>query len=330
MNRSSIALSVFLMVALSLPKSHGQFADSSDLLDLPIYVPVPEVIDGSLRTVGSDTMNIMMSYWIEEFRRQYPNVRAEVDAKGSSNALPALIGGQANLGLMSRAPKKGEIMDFKSRYGYEPTVLPTSIDMLAVCVHRDNPIQGLSFPELDSIFSSTRKLGANRRAVRWGDLLEGGPFSHQPITCFGRNAASGTYAYFKDAVLQRGDYGAWVNELAGSSNVAQSVGANLGGIGYSGIGFQNANVKVIPIGSGRGGPLIEPTAKNAYDGSYPLSRLLYIVINHDPRLELDAMRREFLKYVFSRQGQEQVIRAGYLPLNVTMAQDILALVEQTP
>lgn len=290
---------------------------------LPDYVPVAGISGGSLKSVGSETMNNMMSFWIEEFRSIYTGINAEVDAKGSSNAFPALIAGQANFGLMSRSPKKIEITDFKKRYGYEPTVLPTSIDMLAVYVHRDNPIEGLSFPELDAIFSSTRKRGSRGRAVQWKEFVEDPNFSSQPITCYGRNAASGTYGYFKDFVLGKGDYGPWVNELSGSSSVAQSVGNNPGAIGYSGIGFRTANVKVISVALERGGNMVAPIPKSAYNGDYPLSRFLYVVLNRDPRKTLDPTRTEFLKFIFSKQGQEQVVRDGYIPISAKMADQIL-------
>jgi phosphate transport system substrate-binding protein len=294
--------------------------------NLPDYVPVSGIAGGNLKTVGSDTMNNMVGLWIEEFKKMYPGIKPEVDGKGSSNAIPALTAGQATFGPMSREPKKSEIADFNTKFGYEPVVLPTSIDMLAVFVNKDNPIEGLSFPEVDAIFSSTRKMGAVKQADKWSFFIKSGPLSTQGITCYGRNAASGTYGYFKDVVLSAGDYGKWVNELPGSSAVVQSVGKNLNGIGYSGIGYRTADVRAISIATERGGALVAPVPENAYSGEYPLSRFLYLAVNYDERTGLDPIRTEFLKYVFSKQGQEQVIKDGYLPLSAEMAQEALASV----
>lgn len=294
--------------------------------NLPDYVPVSGIAGGSMKTVGSDTMNNMVGLWTEEFKKFYPGVKPEVDGKGSSNAIPALSSGQATFGPMSREPKKSEIEDFKSKFQYEPTILPTSIDMLAVYVNKDNPIEGLSFPEVDAIFSSTRKMGAKRRSEKWADFLSGSPVASQSITCYGRNAASGTYGYFKEVVMGDGDFGNWVNELPGSSAVVQSVGKNLNGIGYSGIGYKTADVKALSLATEIGGEVIAPTPENAYNGAYPLSRYLYLSVNYDERSGLDPLRREFLKYVFSKQGQQQVVKDGYLPVSAELAAEALASV----
>lgn len=257
----------------------------------------------------------MMSHWAEEFQAIYPAVQIEVDAKGSSNAFPALIAGQATLGMMSRVPKKAEIAEFKKRFGYAPTILPAAIDMVTVWVHKDNPIEGLSLSDLDAIFSNTRKRGSAQRIHYWKDFIENDNFARRPIVCFGRNAASGTYGYFKDVVLSRGDYGPWVNELGGSSLVTQSVGSFPGAIGYSGIGFSNGSTKSLKLSSRQGGKLVFPSPENALNGSYPLSRFLFLVVNSDPLQEIDPVVREFLKFVSSRQGQLQVARDGNVPLD---------------
>ena len=287
--------------------------------ELPDYAPVAGIAGGSLKSVGSDTMNNLMGLWTEEFKKMYPGVKVEVAGKGSSNALPALTAGQAAFGPMSREATQQEIAQFKSRFGYEPLLLETSLDMLAVYVHKDNPLDGLSFPELDAIFSSTRKRGAVSRASMWSQLAPAGKAPSGAITCYGRNAASGTYGYFKEVVLAKGDFGNWVNELPGSAGVVQSVGTNLGGIGYSGIGYRTAAVKALAVSEKKGGGLVAPEAENAYTGEYPLARFLYLAVNKDPRQALDPMRAEFLKYVLSKQGQLQVIKDGYLPLTAEMA-----------
>ena len=316
MNRCLIACSVLVLSTFGALRA--QEVDPN----LPSYKPVSGISGQSLKTVGSDTMNNMVGYWTEEFCKMYPGVKREVDGKGSSNAIPALASGQATFGPMSREPKKSEIAAFSEKFNYEPVILPTSIDMLAVYVNKNNPVEGLSFPEIDAIFSSTRKGGASKRAENWSQLKG----KSMPIICYGRNAASGTYGYFKKVVLGDGDYGNWVNEMAGSAPVVQSVGKNLGGIGYSGIGYRTADVKPLALSVQRGGKLIPPEAEYAYSGQYPLSRFLYLAVNYDKRKGLDPMQREFLKYVFSKQGQEQVVKDGYLPVSAEIAKEALASV----
>lgn len=303
----------------------GSFAEAQVELDpnLPDYVPVSGIAGGNIKTVGSDTMNNMVGLWTEEFKKIYPGVKPEVDGKGSSNAIPALTNGQASFGPMSREPKKAEIADFRSKFGYEPTILGASIDMLAVYVNKDNPVDGLSFPEIDAIFSNTRKLGERQRVSKWSAFVSSGSLAQQSVTCYGRNAASGTYGYFKEVMLGDGDFGPWVNELPGSSSVVQSVGKNVNGIGYSGIGYRTADVKALSLAAERGGEMIPPTPEKAYEGDYPLARFLYLAVNYDERIGFDPIRREFLKYVFSKQGQQQVLKDGYLPVTAEMARDAL-------
>ena len=327
MHSRSQKLGPFLLLNISLlatlvpcSRSFGQ-ANKQELANVEVdnrlenYRPAAGLRSQTMKAIGSETMGRMMSHWAEEFQAIYPAVQIEIDAKGSSNAFPALIAGQANLGMMSRAPKKAEIAEFKKRFGYSPTVLPAAIDMVTVWVHKDNPIEGLSLSDLDAIFSNTRKRGSAQRILYWNDFTEDDNFARRPIVCFGRNAASGTYGYFKDLVLSRGDYGPWVNELGGSSLVTQSVGSSPGAIGYSGIGFRNGSTKPLKLSSRQGGKLVSPSPENALDGSYPLSRFLFLVVNSDPRQEIDPAVREFLKFVSSRQGQLQVARDGNVPLD---------------
>ena len=283
-----------------------------------------------LKTVGSDTMNNMVGLWTEEFKKLYPGVKTAVDGKGSSNAIPALTERQATFGPMSRDAKKSEITAFSEKFGYPPLLIPTAIDMLAVYVNKDNPLEGLSFPEIDSIFSSTRKQGAKQQAVKWGEFLKQPAWSSKSIACYGRNASSGTYGYFKEMVLADGDYGTWVGEAPGSSSVVQSVGENLYGIGYSGIGYRTANVKPLKLSVELGGALVAPEPANAFDGSYPLARFLYLAVNYDPRGKLDPLQTEFLKFVLSKPGQEQVIKDGYLPVSADIAREALLSVGVEP
>ncbi|PQO45528.1 PstS family phosphate ABC transporter substrate-binding protein [Blastopirellula marina] len=290
--------------------------------NLPVYQRVSGV-SGTIKSIGSDTMNNMMTLWGEGFTEIYPNVQIEIEGKGSSTAPPALIQGTASFGPMSRPMKPNEIDDFEKRYGYKPTELGTSIDMLAVYVNKDNPLKGLSLPQVDAIFSTNRKGGMKEDVTRWGQLGIGGPLASTPISLYGRNSASGTYALFKENALFGGDYKPSVKEQPGSSSVVQGVATDKAGIGYSGIGYKTSDVRALPL-SVEGEEFIAPTADTAEE--YPLSRFLFIYVNYRPGSELDPLRREFLKYIFSQEGQKAVVKDGYLPVTAELAADQLSQV----
>ncbi len=290
--------------------------------NLPEYVPVVGV-SGSLKSVGSDSMNNLMTLWAEGFLGMYPNVQIEIEGKGSSTAPAALIAGTAHFGPMSRAMKGAEADEFEKKYGYKSTVLRTSIDVLAVYVNKDNPIKGLTLQQVDAIFSSTRRGGFASEIRTWGEAGLDGDWANLPISLYGRNAASGTYGFFKENALFKGDYKNDVKEQPGSSSVVQGVASEKAGIGYSGIGYRTADVRPVPLASEAGKEFYEAVAENAYSGNYPLARFLYIYVNARPGQELDPVRREFIKYMFSRQGQEDVIRDGYFPVDASIARETL-------
>lgn len=289
---------------------------------LPTYKAVKGV-SGSVKSVGSDTLNNLMTLWAEGFKKVYPNVSVEIEGKGSSTAPPALIAGTSNFGPMSRKMKDKEIDEFVGKFGYKPVALPTSIDMLAVYVNKDNPIKGMSFPQVDAVFSKTRKMGYSKDLSNWGQMGLKGKFSSLPVSIYGRNSASGTYGYFKSNVLGKGDYKDSVKEQPGSSAVVQGVATDLGGIGYSGIGYRTADVRVVPLAKKEGGKFIPAEPQYAYSGEYPLARFLYVYVNFKPGSDLDPLRKEFVKYIFSKQGQEVVIKDGYLPVSARIADQAL-------
>jgi len=292
--------------------------------NLPDYKPVAGV-SGTLKSVGSDTMNNMMTLWAEGFLGFYPNVQIEIEGKGSGTAPPALIAGTSHFGPMSRQFKKAEEDSFEDRYGYPVTALPTSVDMLAVYVNKDNPIgkTGLTLQQVDAVFSKTRRGGHGEDITRWGQLGLTGEWANRPISIYGRNSASGTYGYFKKHALFGGDYRDEVKEQPGSSSVVQGVASEANGIGYSGIGYKTADVLAVPLTADVDGKPVPATAKYAYSGDYPLARYLYIYVNARPGSQLDPVRREFLKYAFSKQGQEAVVRDGYYPIDAGVAKRAL-------
>ena len=290
------------------------------------YEKVGGEVSGSLKCVGSDTMNNLVALWSEGFKKHYPSVREGIEGKGSSSAPPALMEGTSTFGPMSRDWKPSEIDAFKDKFGYAPTVIPSAIDMLAVYVHKDNPIAGLSLQQVDAIFSKNRNGGAKESITTWGELGLEGEWQDKPISLYGRNSASGTYGYFKEHALFKGDFKPTVKEQPGSSSVVQSVASDKYAIGYSGIGYKTADVRAIPLGVRPDGPLVAPEPANAYSGEYPLSRFLYLSVNYKPGSELDPLRREFLRYVLSGSGQGDVLKDGYLPITAPSAKRSLAAV----
>ncbi|MFV1984787.1 MAG: PstS family phosphate ABC transporter substrate-binding protein [Thiohalomonadales bacterium] len=271
-------------------------------------------ISGNLSSVGSDTLANLMTLWAEDFKRSYPNINIQIQAAGSSTAPPALTESTSNMGPMSRKMKSKEIAAFEKRYGYKPTEIAVAIDALAVYVNKDNPIKGMTIQQVDAIFSATRKCGSKADIKNWGDLDLPGSWKTKSIQIFGRNSVSGTYGYFKKKALCKGDYKNNVNEQPGSASVVQSVTASLNGIGYSGIGYKTSGVKAVPLAKKSGQKFIDASSENAINGSYPLARFLYVYVNKKPNKPLAPLESEFLKLVLSKQGQQVVIKDGYIPL----------------
>jgi phosphate transport system substrate-binding protein len=279
---------------------------------LPEYSKVSG-ISGNVSSVGSDTLANMMTFWAEDFKRTYPNVNIQIQAAGSSTAPPALTESTSNLGPMSRKMKSREIEAFQKRYGYKPTRVRVAIDALAVFVHKDNPLEGLTIDQVDAVFSSNRKCGANKNIDRWGDLGLPGAWTAKDVQLYGRNSVSGTYGYFKKKALCKGDFKNSVNEQPGSASVVQSVSASLNGIGYSGIGYRTSGVRALALAK-KGTDFIEANMENAVSGKYPLSRYLYVYVNKHPNKALPPMEAEFLKMILSKSGQSIVEKDGYIPL----------------
>ena len=291
--------------------------------NLPTYQRTTGV-SGNFTSVGSDTLNNLMTLWAEAFKRQYPNVNIQIQGAGSSTAPPALIEGAANFGPMSRLMNAKEVEAFEKKFGYKPHPIPVAIDALAVYVNKDNPIQGLSIPQVDAIFSATRKCGGKEDITRWGQVGMTGEWANRTIALYGRNSVSGTYGYFKEKALCKGDFKRNVAEQPGSASVVQSVTGQLNAIGYSGIGYKTSGVRALPLAHKDGAPFVEPDAKHAIDGTYPLARVLYVYVNKRPNQPLPPLEREFVKLVLSKQGQEVVVKDGFVPLPATLAAKALA------
>jgi len=314
-----------LMAALTFAAAGVATANAVAAVDpaIPTYVKTTGV-SGNLSSVGSDTLANLMTLWAEAYKKEYPNVNIQIQAAGSSTAPPALTEGTANLGPMSRKMKDVELQAFEQKYGYKPTAIPVAVDALAVFVHKDNPIKGLTMAQVDAIFSSTRLCGAKADVKTWGDLGVTGDLANKPVQLFGRNSVSGTYGYFKEEALCKGDFKPNVNEQPGSASVVQAISSALNGIGYSGIGYKTASVKTVALAKTEGGAFVEDNEANALNGTYPLSRFLYVYVNKAPNKPLAPLEAEFVKLVLSQAGQQVVVKDGYIPLPAKVAEKALA------
>lgn len=284
-------------------------------------------ISGNISSVGSDTLNNLMTLWAETFQRFYPNAKIQIEGKGSSTAPPALIAGTAQLGPMSRAMKGTEIDGFEKKYGYKPTPIRTSVDALAVFVNKDNPVKCLTLAQVDAAFSKSRRGGHSEDVKTWGQLGLTGEWAAKPVSLYGRNSASGTYGFFKEHVLKNGDFKDEVKEQPGSAAVVQGATVDRFAMGYSGIGYATAGVRAVPLAEKAGGKCEEATADNAYSGEYPLARFLFVYINKAPNKPLDPLTREFAKLVLSKEGQEAVVKDGYFPIPAQIAKEELGKIQ---
>jgi phosphate transport system substrate-binding protein len=325
--RSETRRNLRLAAALTLALVSRAWADSASVD--PKLQPYKTVggISGTLSSVGSDTLNNLMTFWSEQFDKFYPNVKIQVEGKGSSTAPPALIAGTSQLGPMSRTMKNTEIDDFEKKFGYKPTAIRVAVDSLAVFVNKDNPIECLSIPQVDAMFSKSRRSGYKEDIKTWGQVGLKGDWADRPISLYGRNSASGTYGFFKDHVLGNGDYKDDVKEQPGSASVVQGVTVDRYGIGYSGIGYGTPGVRAVPLSKEQGGDCVQPNAANAYSGHYPIARFLYIYVNKPPEKPLEPLTREFLKMVLSKDGQQEVLKDGYYPLPISVVDDDMKKVD---
>jgi phosphate transport system substrate-binding protein len=320
MNMTTFARSAKVAAAAALALGVSTAAHAQIQVDpnLGKYEPVSGV-SGNLKSIGSDTLNNLMTLWAEGFQSFYPNVQIEIEGKGSGTAPPALIAGTSQFGPMSRPMRSSEEEEFEARFGYKPTAIRGAIDALAVYVHKDNPLECMSMQQVDAVFSKGRNGGYAEDITTWGQLGLTGEWANKPISLYGRNSASGTYGYFKSVALFDGDYKDEVKEQPGSSTVVQGVASDLAGIGYSGIGYRTADVKSVKLKASGDGECYEASAEDAAAGNFPLARFLYVYVNKNPNEPLDPLRAEFIRFVYSIEGQEGTVRDGYFPVNKAVA-----------
>lgn len=290
---------------IDIPLSASVVANPNDY----DYRSVPGV-HGTLTSVGSETLAGLMTIWAQRFQELYPHVKFQIQASGSSTALPALIQGTSNIGPMSRKPNTREIAQFSRVYGYSPTTMIVAIDAVALYVANNNPLTRLTLVEVDSLFSATRLCGGAKNLISWQDVGVETYGEARKIQLYGRNSASGTYDLFKSQALCNGDFLKSVNEMPSSSSVVQSVASSVGAIGYAALGHQSMNVRTLAL-SADGENYINATANNLRTGAYPFTRFLYIIVNQSPNSPLSVLEHTFLMFVMSPEGQEIVADSGY-------------------
>ena len=288
---------------------------------LPIYHKMTGIV-GNLLSVGSDTLAGMTTLWVEEFKFIYPNINSPVQASGFSTAPPALTEKTAQFGPMSRPMRLREVEAFEREHGYKPTALRVAIDAIGIFVHQDNPIQGLNFSQLDALFSATLRCGESQFITNWQQLGLESQWAKRNVQLFGRNSVSGTYGYFKSNALCGGDFKTQVNEQPGSASVVQAVASTISGIGYSGVGYRVAGVRLVPVAK-TGNDYVTPTREHIVSGKYPLSRYLYVYVNKHPDYPLTPIEAEFIRFIFSAQGQALVEKDGYVPITADFAEEEL-------
>ena len=306
----ALALAVFGSTVVAEETTESQYIE---------FEPVPG-LSGPLTSVGSDTLENLTLLWADRFKAHYPDIDMDIQATGSSTAPPALLSNSAMLAPMSRLMTDTEVAAFEQMHGYKPTPIIVAIDALAVYVHKDNPIEGLTFAEVDALFSINRACGAPVSIDSWSQLLAEAQWRNEDVLLYGRNLISGTHVYFRQHALCGGEFKPTVNEKPGSASVVQAVGAARNSIGYSGIGYSSAQVRAVPLARAAGKKFVEASADSALAGSYPLARLLYIYINKAPDQELELITAQFIALALSGQGQRIVSRAGFIPLPARVAQ----------
>jgi phosphate transport system substrate-binding protein len=293
------------------------------------YTPSAQVT-GTFKIHGSETMHPLLTRLSLEFQRRQPKVAIDLKAGGSTKAIAEFIqpplsksgkialpeerAGQFKLVAASRELFDSEFKEFVTQYGYEPTIVPVAVDAVALYVHRDNPLPGLTLSEVDAMFSTTRLRGHPSAITSWGHVGLAGGWEKSPIQLYGRDRKSGTRAFFQEHCLAGGEFSPGVHEDPGAASVILDVSRDQLGIGYSGLGLQASSVRMVPLAEAQGTPYIMPSASTVADQTYPLRRVLYLYVNQSPKESLPPAAHEFLMFITSYEGQEAVKKAGFFPL----------------
>ena len=290
--------------------------------------------------VGADVMDEITLGWVKQFRAAYPRLSVTMEARASGAGAPGLTSGRAHAAPVGRELLPLEEKAFVEKFGYQPTAIKVATGSVSslgktaasvILVHKDNPIAGLTFAQLDAIYSTTRLRG-NKDISTWGDLGLKGEWAKRPIHLYGLKHPNGIEWFFKQVVMQGGDYKENIQFVKGQGFThAFTVAANdmeannKGGLTYALLANVTPGVRVVPIAREAGQPFVAPTIADVASHKYPLSRFVYIFINRPPGKPIEPKTREFLKLVLSREGQRVVADEGvYIPLTAEVVRDELA------
>jgi phosphate transport system substrate-binding protein len=301
--------------------------------------PVASVPEEEFNLVGADIMDEITLGWIKIFRQAYPRLSVTMEARSSGSGVPALTAGTADAAPVGREALPAEYDAFVKKFGYEPFRIKVATGSLGslgktatsvVLVAKDNPIKGLTFAQLDAMYSTTRKRGA-ADIKTWGDVGLTGEWADRPIHLYGLKPPNGIEQFFKWKVLEDGKWKPGIQNLKGIgfthafTVASQDMKTQVGGLTYAMLANVTPDVRVVPLAEKDGDPFIEPTIENVYTHKYPLSRFVYIYLNRKPGTAIPAKTKEFLKLVLSQQGQKVVAEEGvFMPLMPDVVQEELA------
>ncbi|MEZ6057506.1 MAG: phosphate ABC transporter substrate-binding protein [Planctomycetaceae bacterium] len=278
--------------------------------DMPTYRPVSS-LKGELRLTGSSTMANVASVWAASFRQFYPEVKITIQTTGSRAAVASVLESSADIGLLSRSINKEERDLYLKARGSEATVVTPCLERIGVYVHKDNPIRGLTLAQIDGIFSEDCKRLNDKPIRTWGQLGFPGAWATQPVMVHGRDDDTGSQVFMQEAVMLGGTVRKDIKTHASNNEMMKGIAADPRSVGFAGHSYETQNVRSVPLSIRPEGPYVAIDSEEADHGQYPLMRPLQLVIDHVPGKELPEIEREFIRYVFSSRGQEDVIKAGF-------------------
>jgi phosphate transport system substrate-binding protein len=245
---------------------------------------------------GSDTMILLAQRWAEAYAKKRPEVQVQVTGGGSGTGISALINGTTEIANASRPMKEEERAQIREKFGADVVEIPVAKDGIAIYVNEANPLEQITIAQARDIYSGKIK--------NWKEV--GG--ADQTIILYGRENSSGTYEFFKEHVLNKGDFAPGTQTMPGTSAVVNAVSKDKGGIGYGGEAYTQG-VKQLKL-AGDNGQALAPTQENILSGAYPLSRNLYFYLRTQPT----GATKEYVDWVLGPEGQAEVKAAGYFPL----------------
>lgn len=258
-----------------------------------------------LQNKGSDTMVNVAQVWAEEYRKVAPNVEVEVSGGGSGVGIAALLKGAVDLANASRDIKPSEAEQASKNTGKSPVGFNVGADALAVYVHKDNPMSEITLVQLTDLYAEGGKV------TRWSELGITIPgVKDDTIVRVSRQSSSGTYEFFREHALGNRDFRLGSRDLNGSKEVVELVGTTPTAIGYSGMGYATADVKMLKVAPKAGAPAVAPTIAAVHDKSYPLARSLHVYTLGQPEGAVKA----YIDWILSPAGQKVVEDAGYVPV----------------